>query len=69
VAISGAVWGGHRGSLGCYQAPARVKELRDKFNFSIETELVTLYDQEGYEHPRAARYHLNEVAVKSGVSK
>ncbi len=46
--------------LGCYQAPARIKELRDKFGFNIETELVTLYDHEGYMHPRAARYHLHE---------
>lgn len=45
--------------LGCYQAPARIKELRDKFGFNIETELVTLYDHEGYMHPRAARYHLH----------
>ncbi|MGH8758710.1 MAG: helix-turn-helix domain-containing protein [Burkholderiales bacterium] len=44
--------------LGCYQAPARIKELRDKFGYSIETERVTLYDQDGYMHPRAARYHL-----------
>lgn len=53
--------------LGCYQAPARVKELRDKFNFNIEAELVTLYDHEGYMHPRAARYHLHEVAAKGGM--
>lgn len=46
--------------LGCYQAPARIKELRDKFGFNIETELVTLFDHEGYMHPRAARYHLHE---------
>jgi hypothetical protein len=55
--------------LGCYQAPARVKELRDKFNFDIHTELVTLYDADGYAHPRAARYHLREVAAKSGVTQ
>lgn len=33
--------------LGCYQAPARVKELRHKFGFNIETELIRLYDHEG----------------------
>jgi hypothetical protein len=44
--------------LGCYQAPARIKELRDQFGYSIRTERVTLYDHEGYMHPGAARYHL-----------
>jgi hypothetical protein len=44
--------------LGCYQAPARIKELRDKFGYVITTERVTLYDRDGYMHPRAARYAL-----------
>lgn len=44
--------------LGCYQAPARIKELRDRFGYSIRTERVTLYDRDGYMHPGAARYHL-----------
>ena len=44
--------------LGCYQAPARIKELRDKFGFGIETQRVTLIDRDGYLHPRAARYSL-----------
>ena len=44
--------------LGCYQSAARIKELRDQFGYSIETERVTLYDRDGYMHPRAARYHL-----------
>jgi hypothetical protein len=44
--------------IGCYQAPARVKELRDRFGYSIRTERVTLYDRDGYMHPGAARYHL-----------
>lgn len=52
--------------LGCYQAPARVKELRDKYGFNIETELVTVYDHEGYMHPRGARYHLHEMTVRRG---
>lgn len=50
--------------LGCYQAPARIKELRDKFGFNIETELVTLYDHDGYMHQRAARYHLRDEAAQ-----
>jgi hypothetical protein len=44
--------------LGCYQAPARVKELRDRFGFNISTERVTLCDHDGYTHPRAALYTL-----------
>lgn len=44
--------------LGCYQAPARIKELRDRFGYTIRTELVTLYDRDGYMHARVARYHL-----------
>jgi hypothetical protein len=45
--------------LGCYQAPARIFELR-KMGFDIRTELVDLYDIDGYLHPRCARYHLIE---------
>ncbi|RZL45919.1 MAG: hypothetical protein EOP74_00180 [Variovorax sp.] len=44
--------------LGCYQAPARVKELRDRFGFVIETVRITLVDRDGYLHPRAALYSL-----------
>lgn len=44
--------------LGCYQAPARIKELRDRFGFNIITDRVTLYDRDGYAHPRAALYTL-----------
>ena len=44
--------------LGCYQAPARVKELRDRFGYSITTDRVTLYDRDGFAHPRAALYTL-----------
>ena len=54
--------------IGCYQAPARIKELRDKFGFNIETELVTLIDHEGYLHPRAARYHLHGDLCASAAS-
>lgn len=44
--------------LGCYQAPARVKELRDRFGYVIVTERVSLYDSYGYRHCNAARYRL-----------
>jgi len=44
--------------IGCYQAPARIKELRDRFGYVIQTERVTLVDRDGYLHPRAARYSL-----------
>lgn len=44
--------------LGVYQAPARVKELRDRFGYEIETARVTLVDRAGYSHPRAALYSL-----------
>lgn len=43
--------------MGCYQAPARIIELR-RMGYDIETELVALYDRDGYLHPRCARYHL-----------
>ena len=44
--------------LGIYQAPARVKELRDDFGYVIETTRVTLVDRDGYSHPRAGLYEL-----------
>lgn len=44
--------------LGCYQAPARIKELRDRYGYNITTDRVTLYDRDGYGHPRAALYTL-----------
>lgn len=44
--------------IGCYQAPARVKELRDRFGYRIETTRITLVDRDGYTHPRAALYSL-----------
>jgi hypothetical protein len=43
--------------LGCYQAPTRIIELR-RMGYDIRTQLVTLYDRDGYMHPRCARYHL-----------
>lgn len=47
--------------IGCYQAPARIIELR-RMGYDITTEFVTLYDRDGYLHPRCARYHLGEGA-------
>ncbi|WP_399683997.1 helix-turn-helix domain-containing protein [Xenophilus sp.] len=44
--------------LGCYQAPARVKELRDRLGYEIETQRVTLTDGYGYTHANAALYTL-----------
>ena len=44
--------------LGIYQAPARVKELRDKLGFDITTDLVGLVDADGYYHARCALYTL-----------
>ena len=44
--------------IGLYAVAARVKELRDAEGFRIDTALVTLYDQQGYLHRRAARYSL-----------
>lgn len=44
--------------MGIYQAPARIKELRDRYGFDILTERVTLYDRDGFPHVNAARYSL-----------
>lgn len=44
--------------LGIFQVPARVKELRDRFGYAIETTRVTVVDRSGYQHPRAALYSL-----------
>lgn len=44
--------------IGCYQAPARVKELRDRLGYVITTDRITLVDRDGYSHPRAALYTL-----------
>jgi hypothetical protein len=46
--------------IGIFQAAARIKELRDRFHFSIETVRVTVVDRESYSHPRAALYVLHE---------
>lgn len=44
--------------LGIYQAPARIKELRDRFGYGITTDPVTLTDSDGYTHDRCALYTL-----------
>jgi hypothetical protein len=44
--------------IGIYQAPARIKELRDVFGYEIQTSLVPLVDRDGYSHPRCALYSL-----------
>ena len=44
--------------LGIYQAPARIKELRDRFGYGIATDFVTLVDRDGYRHARCALYTL-----------
>ena len=44
--------------LGIYQAPARIKELRDKFGYSITTDPVVIVDRDGYHHARVALYSL-----------
>ncbi|WP_382321346.1 helix-turn-helix domain-containing protein [Hydrogenophaga sp. UC242_50] len=53
--------------IGCYQAPARIKELRDRYGYAIRTERVTLYDRDGFEHRGAARYVL-EAEPQSAAS-
>lgn len=47
-------------AAGIFQVPARVKELRDRFGYSITTSRITLVDREGFSHPRAALYTLDE---------
>ena len=44
--------------LGVYQAPARIKELRDKFDYSITTDPVVIVDRDGFRHARVALYTL-----------
>ena len=44
--------------LGIYQAPARIKELRDKFGYVITTDPVVIVDRDGYHHARVALYTL-----------
>ena len=43
--------------LGIYQAPARIKELRD-MGYMISTDPVIVVDRDGYRHARVALYSL-----------
>ena len=43
--------------LGAYQAPARIKALRDK-GYHITTDPVVIVDRDGYRHARVALYTL-----------
>lgn len=52
--------------LGIYQAPARVKELRDVFGYVIDTQRVTLVDRDSFIHPRAALYCLRSEPEGAG---
>ena len=45
--------------IGCYQAPARILELR-RAGYEIRTQLVNLWDRDGYEHKNCALYHLED---------
>ena len=44
--------------LGIYQAPARIKELRDRHGYVITTDPVVIVDRDGYHHARVALYSL-----------
>lgn len=44
--------------MGCYQSAARIKELKDRFGYQIETSRVTLVDRDGYTHRGCALYTL-----------
>ncbi|MGJ7552629.1 helix-turn-helix domain-containing protein [Variovorax sp. RB3P1] len=45
-------------AAGIHHPAGRIKELRDKFGFDIETTLVDSWDSDGFEHRRVARYRL-----------
>lgn len=49
--------------IGIFQAATRIKELRDRFDYDIETVRVTVVDRESYSHPSAALYVLHESNV------
>ena len=48
--------------IGCYQAPTRIKELRDNLGHCIETTRVVGVDNEGYTHRGVALYSLKAAA-------
>lgn len=43
--------------MGCYQAPARIIELR-RMGYEIITERITLTDRDGFQHHGCALYSL-----------
>lgn len=53
--------------IGIYQAPARIKELRDKFSYSITTDPVVIVDRDGYHHARVALYTLVAEPAEGGI--
>lgn len=44
--------------IGIFQVATRIKELRDKFGYRIDTTRVTVIDPHGFAHARAALYSL-----------
>jgi hypothetical protein len=44
--------------VGCYQAPTRIWELINIFGCQIESDRVTVVDQDGYTHSGVALYSL-----------
>lgn len=48
--------------LGCYQAPARIIELRRQ-GHKISTKRVTIWDDEGFRHDGVALYTLHEKKI------
>jgi hypothetical protein len=44
--------------IGIFQAATRIKELRDRFGYRIDTTRVTLVDPDGFTHVGAALYSL-----------
>ncbi|WP_332855160.1 helix-turn-helix domain-containing protein [Duganella sp. S19_KUP01_CR8] len=53
-------------SQGIMMPAARVFQLKNEYGFSIQTELLPLYDAEGRRHSKCARYHLIEGSGKMG---
>ena len=53
--------------LGIYQAPARIKELRDRFGYVITTDPVVIVDRDGYHHARVALYTLVAEPAEGGI--
>jgi hypothetical protein len=52
--------------IGIFQAATRIKELRDRFGYRIETSRVTVVDPHGYAHSRAALYSLVDAQPAEG---